>query len=78
LAAPVLYTALVDGLTLRSMVASWPYPRGSCAPLDPDAYPTKLLLDSGSIELAAPGAVDNTTPAHTLRGQPGLHIGVAN
>ena len=78
MAAPLLYTAIVDGLELSSAIASWKFPRGCVAPLDPSKASTLSMLAQGQIELAAPGAVDNTTPARIVRGMPGLHIGVAN
>lgn len=71
MAAPVLYTALTD-LRIDSAYASWPAPAGSTFPLDPAAYTTLRLLASGSIEVAAPNAVDDTTPANIVRGIPGL------
>ena len=73
MAAPLLYTALVDNLELSSAIASWPFPRGSVAPLRSDAASTLALLAAGSIEPAGADATDNTTPAHILRGQPGVH-----
>ena len=76
-AAPVLYTALVD-LRVNSAYANWHCSAGQNLPLMPGAYSTQLLIDNGSIELAAPGAVDTCTPPRMIRGQPGLHIGVAN
>jgi hypothetical protein len=77
MAAPLLYTALTD-LEVRSLFASWPCKAGMVLPLNPDAYPTKLLLDNGSIEPAPPDAADTCTPPHVLRGIPGLHVGVSN
>lgn len=77
MAAPVLYTALAD-LEVTSAYASWPAPAGSVFPLDPSAYTTLRLLAAGEIELADPGAVDDTTPSRMIRGQPGLHVGVSN
>jgi hypothetical protein len=78
MAAPLLYTALADGLELSSAIASRPFPRGSTAPLDPSKWSTINLLAAGSIELAAPGAIDDTTPADIVRGQPGIHCAVSN
>lgn len=75
---PALYVALTDDLEVNSAYASWPWPRGSVAPLRPDASTTLRLLAAGEIELADPGAVDDTTPPRMIRGQPGLHIGVSN
>jgi hypothetical protein len=72
MAPPVLYTALTD-LRIDSAYASWPWPEGRVAPLRPDADTTKILLANGSIEPAAEDAIDDTTPANMLRGQPGLH-----
>lgn len=76
--ATQLHTALADGLELSSAIASWPFPKGSTAPLRPDAASTLVLLANGSIELAGPGATDTTTPAHVLRGTPGLKVAVSN
>ena len=73
-----LYVAMVDNLELSSAIASWPFPKGSVAPLDPSKWSTINLLAAGSIEPAAPGATDNTTPANTLRGTPGLKVAVSN
>lgn len=70
--ATLLYTALAD-LQISSAIASWPFKTGHTAPLDPNRPSTMALLAAGQIELAADNAVDNTTPAHCLRGQPGLH-----
>jgi hypothetical protein len=78
MAAPVLYTAIADGLYLRNMGASWPWPAGSNAPLNPSNPFTQRVLAAGKIALAADDAVDNTTPAEVLRGIPGLRTGVTN
>lgn len=78
MATPLLYTALTDGLELSSAIASWPFPRGHSAPLDPSKASTAALLAAGSITLAAPNATDNTTPARIVRGMPGLHVAVSN
>ena len=75
--ATQLYTALVD-LEMNSVIASWPFPRGSTAALDPAKASTIRLLAAGSIELAAEGSTDNVTPANVERGTPGLHVAVSN
>lgn len=75
---PVLYVALTDDLEVNSAYASWPWPLGGIAPLRPDAPTTLLLLANGSIELAGPDAVDDTTPAAIVRGVPGMHVAVSN
>lgn len=75
--ATVLYTAQRD-LQVWSAVASWVAKAGSNLPLDPASPFTVQLLASGGIVLAAQGAVDTATPAHILRGQPGLHRAVSN
>ena len=75
--ATVLYTAQRD-LQVWSAVASWIAPSGSVLPLDPASPFTVRLLAAGGIVPAPDGAHDTATPAHVLRGQPGLHIGVAN
>jgi hypothetical protein len=75
--ATQLYTALID-LKVYSVVADWPCPAGNVLPLDPCMQSTQQLLAAGSIELAPDGAVDNTTPQHVLRGQPGIKVGVQN
>jgi hypothetical protein len=77
MAATVLYTALAD-LEAWSAVASWPVPAGRVLPLDPNSAFTAALLAAGKIELAPDGAADTATPAHTLRGTPGLRVGVSN
>lgn len=69
--ATVLYTALAD-LKVSSVIATWKAPAGSVLPLDPSKPSTIALLASGKIEPAAPGAVDDTTPANIVRGQPGI------
>jgi hypothetical protein len=76
-AGPVLYTALTD-LRVNSAYANWHCSAGQNLPLMPGAYSTQLLIDNGSIVLAAPGSSDTCTPPHVLRGQPGLHVGVSN
>ncbi len=76
--APLLYTALADNLSLRNMGASWPWPAGKTAPLNPDNPFTQRMLADGSIRLADPGAVDDTTPPNTLRGIPGMKVAVSN
>lgn len=76
--ATQMYVALASGLVLQSFMASWPWPQGRIAPLDPSNYMTQRLIGDGSIALAPDGSVDNTTPPHVLRGQPGLHLGVSN
>jgi len=68
-----LYTAVADGLQISSAVASWPFPPGHTAPLEEFRPSTLALLLAGKITGAAPGAVDDTTPADILRGQPGIH-----
>lgn len=70
--ATVLYTAQRD-LQVWSAVASWIAPEGSCLPLNPASPFTINLLAAGGIVLAPDGSVDTATPAHVLRGQPGLH-----
>jgi hypothetical protein len=75
--ATVLYTALAD-LKVYSVIGDWPCPAGSTVPLNPLKPSTIRLLADGKIELAPDGAVDTTTPAHTLRGQPGTHVAVSN
>lgn len=77
MAAPVLYTALTK-LKVRNLAATWSCPAGNVLPLDPANPFTQKLLGNGSIEVAPDGAVDNTTPPLMLRGQPGMHAGVAN
>lgn len=74
---PVLYVALVR-LKVYSLTASWTAEVGGVLPLNPNGYQTQLLLANGSIELAPDGAVDDVTPPRMIRGQPGLHTGVAN
>jgi hypothetical protein len=66
-----LYVALVD-LEVSSVIASWPCKAGNVLPLDPSKPSTIALLAAGKIEPADPDAVDNTTPANVLRGQPGI------
>ena len=75
--ATVLYTALVD-LEVRSFIASWPCPAGSIVPLNPAKPSTVSLLAAGKIRPAPSGATDDTTPAHVVRGTPGLHTCVSN
>ena len=75
--ALALYTALVD-LEMNSVIASWPFPAGRTAALDPARASTIRLLAAGSIEPALSGAVDNVTPANIERGMPGLHCAVSN
>ena len=75
--ATVLYTAMTD-LTVYSAIAAWPCKAGQNLPLDPAKQSTLAALAAGSIVLAPPGAADTCTPPHTLRGQPGLHVGVSN
>jgi hypothetical protein len=77
MAPPILYTALTD-LKVSSMTASWPCPAGHVLPLDPAKPSTQLLLAAGSITVAGPGAVDNTTPARMVRGIPGIRVAVSN
>lgn len=77
LAGVKLYQMLVNG-SIRSMAADWPAEAGSVATLDENAYMTRYALAQGWIELAPPGAVDNTTPPRVLMGQPGLHTAVSN
>jgi hypothetical protein len=71
--ALVLYTAQADGLQIHSAIASWPFRLGHHAPLEEFKPSTLALLLAGKIVAAAPGAVDDTTPANILRGQPGIH-----
>lgn len=73
----VLYTALIP-LKVYSVIDDWPCPAGSTVPLDPSKPSTQALLAAGSIVLAPNGSTDTTTPPHTLRGQPGAHVGVSN
>ena len=75
--ATQLYTALVD-LEMNSVIASWPFPAGRTAALDPARASTIRLLAAGQIQLAVSGAVDNVTPANIERGMPGLHCAVSN
>jgi hypothetical protein len=75
--ATVLYTALVP-LRVYSVIDDWYASPGDCLPLDPKRASTVALLAAGKIELAPDGSSDTTTPAHTLRGQPGAHVGVSN
>jgi hypothetical protein len=75
--ATQLYTALTD-LEMNSVIASWPFPAGRTAALDPARASTIRLLAAGSIELAAEGSTDNVTPANIERGMPGLHCAVSN
>lgn len=67
----LLYVALAD-LTVSSVIATWKAPAGSVLPLDPSKASTIALLAAGQIEPAASDAVDDTTPANVLRGQPGI------
>jgi hypothetical protein len=69
--ATVLYTAQRD-LQVWSAVASWVAESGSTLPLDPASPFTINLLAAGGIVLAPDGSADTATPAHVLRGQPGL------
>lgn len=73
----VLYTALVD-LRVYSVIDDWPCPAGSVLPLDPSKPSTQALLAAGKIEPAPDGSTDTATPAHVLRGQAGIHVGVSN
>lgn len=75
--ATVLYVALAD-LEVRSFIDDWPCPVGSIVPLDPSRVSTARLLAEGKIMVAPDGSSDTTTPAHTLRGVPGLRVGVSN
>ena len=75
--ATQLYTALTD-LEMNSVIASWPFPAGRTAALDPARASTIRLLAAGSIELADDGATDDVTPAHIERGTPGLKVAVSN
>jgi hypothetical protein len=75
--ALALYTALVD-LEMNSVIASWPFPRGSTTALDPAKASTIRLLAAGQIQLAASEAVDNVMPANIERGTPGLKVAVSN
>jgi hypothetical protein len=79
--AIVLYTALI-GLEMNSCIASWPCPAGEVFPVETTntgaANAAAVLLAAGKIALAPPGSVDTCTPAHVLRGTPGLHVGVSN
>jgi hypothetical protein len=75
--ALALYTALVD-LEMNSVIASWPFPAGSTAALDPARASTIRLLAAGQIEAAIEGATDNVTPANIERGTPGLKTCVSN
>lgn len=77
MAAPVLYTALID-LWVRNMSASWPCPTGNVLPLDPAKPSTVQLLAAGSIAVAPGGSVDNTTPPLMVRGVPGIRVAVSN
>lgn len=73
--AVVLYVALTD-LEMNSCIASWPCPAGEIFPVETTslgaASAAAVLLAGGKIALAPAGAVDTCTPAHVLRGQPGL------
>jgi hypothetical protein len=75
--ATLLYTALVP-LKVYSVIEDWLCPAGSTVPLNPLKPSTIRLLAEGKIVLADPGATDTTTPPHTLRGVPGLRVGVSN
>jgi hypothetical protein len=75
--ATVLYTALAP-LTVYSVIATWFAEAGDVLPLDPAKASTAALLAAGKITLAAPGAVDTTTPAAVVRGTPGLRKAVSN
>jgi len=75
--ATTLYTALAP-LTVYSVIATWFCEIGSNLPLDPSKQSTINLLANGLIALAPSGSIDNTTPANTLRGQPGTHVAVSN
>ncbi|HMH89937.1 MAG TPA: hypothetical protein VK586_02505 [Streptosporangiaceae bacterium] len=77
MATPVLYVAQVP-LWVRAQSASWPCPAGNVLPLDPSKASTMLLLGTGLIVPAPPGAADNTTPADLTAGTPGLHVAVSN
>ena len=79
--AVVLYTALVD-LEMVSCIASWPCEAGDIFPVETTnrgaVAAAAVLLVAGKIALAPSGSVDTTTPAHVLRGTPGLKVGVSN
>jgi hypothetical protein len=75
--ATQLYTALID-LEMNSVIASWPFPAGRTAALDPARASTIRLLAAGQIEAAIEGATDNVTPANIERGTPGLKTCVSN
>jgi hypothetical protein len=79
--ALILYKALTD-LRSTSAIASWPIPKNGIFPVESSnyfaAHAAAVLLAAGHIELAMPGAVDTTTPARIVRGQPGIHVGVSN
>jgi hypothetical protein len=75
--ATTLYTALAP-LTVYSVIATWYAAVGDNLPLDPARQSTINLLAAGLIAPAPDGAADTTTPAGTLRGQPGAHTCVSN
>jgi len=75
--ATVLYTALAP-LTVYSVISTWFCEIGGVLPLDPSKATTVALLAAGKIALAPSNAVDNTTPAAIVRGQPGIHRAVSN
>ena len=75
--ATTLYTAMVD-LEVFSVIATWHCKSGSTLPLDPGKATTQRLLAAGKIKPAPPGSTDDTTPAHVVRGTPGLHTCVSN